>query len=92
MRIVIGVLLALGACSAERQPEEQAAAPEAADAEMPASAPAGTGQSSPLMAIPKDPAALKRLAAMGYTIHAEQDHLHAPGVTSCPQMGDSPVM
>lgn len=92
MRFILGVLLTLGACSAERQPEDKAASPEAAAAEIPAAAPAAAGVSSPLMAIPEDPEALKRLEAMGYTIHAAQGHLHAPGVAGCPQMGDSPVM
>lgn len=92
MRILVGVLLTLGACSAERQPEDQAALPKAAAAGIPAAAPAAPDSSSPLMAIPEDPEALKRLEAMGYTIHAEQGHLHAPGVTTCPQMGDGPVM
>ena len=27
---------------------------------------------------------------MGYTVH--EDHLHAPGVTSCPKMSENPVM
>lgn len=91
MRILIGLLLALGACSAERQSEQQSAVPDAAPAGIPAAA-AARAQSSPLMAIPEDPEALKRLEAMGYTIHAEQNHLHAPGVASCPQMGENPVM
>ena len=95
MRMIAGVLvLALGACGAERQPQDQSvsAPPAAAAAEIPAAANAVRAQTSPLMAIPDDPQALKRLEAMGYTIHAEQGHLHAPGVTSCPQMGDGPVM
>lgn len=92
MRFLIGLLLALGACSAEPQPEEQAALPEATAPGVPAAAAAAPDRSQPVMAIPEDPEALKRLKAMGYTIHAEQGHLHAPGVASCPQMGDSPVM
>lgn len=92
MRILLVALLGLGACSAERQPDDRTALPEAAAAGIPAAAPAAPDQSPPLMAIPEDPEALKRLEAMGYTIHAEQGHLHAPGVTSCPQMGDGPVM
>lgn len=92
MRIVVGLLLTLGACSAERQPQEQAASRQAAAPGIAAAAPAASAAASPLMAIPDDPEALKRLEAMGYTIHAEQGHLHAPGVTGCPQMGDDPVM
>ena len=92
MRVLVGVLLTLSACSAERQPDDRAASPEAAAAGTVAAAPAAAAASTPLMAIPQDPEALKRLEAMGYTIHAEQDHLHAPGVNNCPQMGDDPVM
>jgi hypothetical protein len=93
MRIAVVLVLALGACSEQGQPEGQAqsAQPALTPATMPAAA-ALPAQSSPLMTIPEDPDALKRLEAMGYTIHAEQEHLHAPGVTSCPKMGDDPVM
>ena len=94
MRMVVAVaVLGLCACDSERQPESHAATPPAAAAaaaEIPAAADAAPAQSSPLMAVPEDPAALKRLEAMGYTVHA--DHLHPPGVTNCPKMGDDPVM
>ena len=33
---------------------------------------------------------LKKVQAMGYTVH--EDHLHAPGVSTCPKAGDGPVM
>lgn len=92
MRLVALLLMTLAACSAERQPEEQAVLPEAAASGVPAAAAAAPERSPPIMAIPDDPEALKRLEAMGYTIHAEQGHLHAPGVANCPQMGDSGVM
>jgi hypothetical protein len=91
MRLVILLLLTLAACSGERQPEEQAALPEAAAPGVPAAAAAAPERSPPVMPIPDDPEALKRLEAMGYTVHAEQGHLHAPGVASCP-MSDSTVM
>jgi hypothetical protein len=35
-----------------------------------------------LIPIPKDRAQLARLVALGYTVH--QNHLHPPGVKSCP--------
>ena len=91
MRFIAGVLaLSLAAC-ADREPEEQAQVPAAAAAaEVPAAASANPAQSAPLMAIPDDPTALKRLQDMGYTIH--EDHLHAPGVTACPKMAENPVM
>jgi hypothetical protein len=94
MRLIVATLvLALGACGSENQPEEQgtSTAP-AATVEIPKPAAAISNQSAPLMAIPDDPEALKRLEAMGYTIHEEQGHLHAPGVTSCPAMGESAAM
>jgi hypothetical protein len=48
------------------------------------------GWKGPLMIpMPKDKAQLKRLLAMGYTIH--EDHLHAPGVIGCPKMSENPV-
>jgi hypothetical protein len=90
MRVATAILLLLGACS-ESQPEREAsAAAPAAAAELPTVAAASAPQTSPLMAMPEDAEALKRLQAMGYTVH--EDHLHAPGVTSCPKMGDDPVM
>ena len=82
MRILI-VLLALGACSQEpaanRAENAPAAAPMAAPVEQAA-----------LISVPKDPAQLKKLEGMGYTVH--EDHLHAPGVSTCPKMGDDPIM
>jgi hypothetical protein len=97
MRIIIAALL-LSACGQANQAEE-APAPETAEVPA-ASAPAQPmqpmqpkpGQSSPLMAIPEDPEAVKKLEAMGYTIHQDQGHLHAPGVTTCPMMGNDPVV
>lgn len=97
MRVFLGALLVgaqvlVGACAPEGQ-EGQAQSPElsAGKVEVPAAAAAAVpAASSQLMAIPDDPDALKRLEAMGYTIHG--DHLHAPGVTDCPKMGDGPVM
>ena len=83
------LLLALAACGrGESEPAEEAQArPPAVSA--PAARPAAT---QALMAIPTDPAALKRLVAMGYTVHREEGHLHAPGVKNCPTMADGPVM
>lgn len=89
MRLIIPTLvLALGACGSESQPQQQAGPTAPATT----AAAAVSGEPAPLMDIPTDPEALKRLEAMGYTIHAEQGHLHAPGLTSCPAMGDGPAM
>lgn len=84
------IAVLLTACSQHRQPQapqpEQRLKPVAIAAAMPSS-----GQSkTPLwIPIPKDKAQLQRLLAMGYKIH--EDHLHAPGVTSCPKMSENPV-
>jgi hypothetical protein len=88
MRIVLALLLLTG-CAQEREPE---AAESKTNVTPPAAAPAQPqpGQSSALMAIPEDPQAVAKLEAMGYTIH--EDHLHAPGVTTCPKMGNDPVV
>jgi hypothetical protein len=79
------LLLALAACSQQnhdRTAERKASPP-------PALLPAKMSKAALMIPIPKDPAQLKRLLAMGYTVH--EDHLHAPGVTSCPKMSENPV-
>jgi hypothetical protein len=95
MRLKLAVLvLALGACNGEREPQGEAASstPAPAPAPAPVAATAPAAQSSALLDIPDDAAALKRLTAMGYTVHEEQGHLHAPGVNGCPAMAGGPVM
>ncbi len=94
MRVTVLMLaLTLGACGSESPREEQtAAAPPAAAAMTPPAASAASSPAAQLMAIPDDPKALKRLTAMGYTVHEEQGHLHAPGLTGCPAMGGGPTM
>jgi hypothetical protein len=89
--ISMGALL-FGGC--EKSPAEEAQAP-AENSSAPAVA-ALPGMAAPaslppgLMALPEDPAAVKRLADLGYTVH--EDHLHAPGVKECPLMGNDPIM
>lgn len=86
------LLAALGACS--QQPEEQqrqSAAPAPVVApEPPAATPMASVQQAAMIDLPKDPAQLKRLETMGYTVHT--DHLHAPGVSVCPKMSGDPIM
>lgn len=90
MRLTVApLLLALGACGPESQPRQQAGPAPAATADFPTPAAASSAQ---LMALPDDPEVLKRLEAMGYTIHADQGHLHPPGMTSCPAMGEGAAM
>ena len=92
MRLIVPMfVLVLGACGSESEPrpqEQPAAAP--ASAAAPAAVPSASAQ--PMMAIPDDPQALQRLKDMGYTIHAEEGHLHAPGVDGCPAMGGGVAM
>lgn len=93
MRLIVAtIVLALGACGSQSDPRQQAApgASAAAPAKMPM--PKATATSAPLMGIPDDPAALKRLEEMGYTVHTDEGHLHAPGVDGCPAMGEGAAM
>lgn len=97
MRMSVAViLLAASACGRDGGEERNASPVEAVavdaagvDGAMPQ---ASVTQAAAMMAIPSDPQALKRLEAMGYTVHREEDHLHAPGVKGCPAMVDGPVM
>ncbi len=93
MRVIMGVLaLAVGACNEEAAREPVAAPPaETLAVEVPAAGGAIPIQAA-MMAIPSEPDALKRLEAMGYTVHQEENHLHAPGVKGCPAMAEGPVM
>lgn len=88
MRIFV-LLLLLGACS----PQPETEANEAAAVAPVTAAPRGAdpvARQAALMSVPKDPEAVKKLQAMGYNVH--DDHLHAPGVSACPKMGDDPIM
>ena len=80
-------VLALAACgkqesanSSHQHPSKPVAlpSPSAAQSAMPGKA----AMEMKLIPIPKDKAQLARLVEMGYTIH--QDHMHPPGVNSCP--------
>lgn len=86
--IIAATALLLAACG-QREQEQQAAAQPAAKAPAIPGMAAGQSKAALLLDIPADKAELKRLLAMGYTIH--EDHLHAPGVTSCPKMSENPV-
>lgn len=91
MRRLLPLLILLTACSDERQSEAEPAAaapPPPPVAATPAAQPAAM-QSEGLAELPTDPEQLKRMVAMGYTVH--EDHLHKPGVASCPKMGADPV-
>ena len=78
------LFLALASCSQRHeQTNQQQAGP------APAILPVKASKGALMIMIPKDQVQLKRLLAMGYTVH--EDHLHAPGVTSCPKMSENPV-
>lgn len=84
------LLILVSACAEDRPAEAdtQASAPAAAQSPMqvtPAAAPMAEG----LADIPQDKDQLRRLLAVGYTVH--MDHLHKPGVTGCPKMSDDPL-
>lgn len=88
---VVVIMLAAWACGRDGG-EERNASPVEAVAVNAAGAEGAMTQAAAMMAIPSDPQALKRLEAMGYTVHREEKHLHAPGVKGCPAMADGPVM
>lgn len=99
MRMSVAVIvLAACACGGDGGQERDASPPvEALPAEGAGAEGAMPTQASPtpasaMMPIPSDPQALVRLEAMGYTVHREEKHLHAPGVKGCPAMADGPVM
>lgn len=88
MKKLCCAMLLLAACSQHRQP--QAPQPHHEPVAIAAAMPSSGQSKTPLwIPIPKDKAQLQRLLAMGYKIH--EDHLHAPGVTSCPKMSENPV-
>lgn len=87
--LLMVMAMGVSACDSEPQAEE----PPRTEAVIAAPDPAGDRQSKPAQLIPKpkDQAELDRLTLAGYTPHA--DHLHAPGVKSCPlAQGNEAVM
>ncbi len=95
MRVSVAVIvLAVCACSGDGDPERDTSPSiGASTVDVPVASGAMPAQASAMMmAIPSDPEALKRLESMGYTVHREEEHLHAPGVKGCPAMAEGPVM
>jgi hypothetical protein len=92
-KLVLLAILLAGCSKAQQSLTRAAAAHSLASRVGPVSVPKSNKSKLPkgplMIPIPKDPAQLKRLLAMGYKIH--EDHLHAPGVTSCPKMSENPV-
>lgn len=90
MRQFCCAMLLLAACSQHRQPHAPQSSHHSEPVAIAAAMPSSGQSKTPLwIPIPKDKAQLQRLLAMGYKIH--EDHLHAPGVTSCPKMSENPV-
>lgn len=87
MKKFVVALVMLAACSQQKQPDPGPAPRQATAVTLPGNAPP---KQSLMLPIPKDHAQFERLLAMGYTVH--EDHLHAPGVTSCPKMSENPVL
>jgi hypothetical protein len=86
------VLLGLAACGQDKHSQTGPETRQVPSVSVPAKASmpaAGSPKRALMIPIPTDRAQLQRLLAMGYTIH--EDHLHAPGVTSCPKMSENPV-
>ena len=84
------IALMVSACSGEPQDNVAVRDPTAADAVLPAQGP--KSQPAQVVPLPKDQAELDRMILAGFTPHA--DHLHAPGVKSCPlaKEGNEAVM
>ena len=85
------LLIALTAIACDKKPQTNAAAlgPAAAEAILPPQGP--KSQPAKVVPLPKDQAELDRLILAGYTPH--ENHLHAPGVKSCPlAQGSDTVM
>ena len=80
IRIMLLVALGVSACNRQTPDDPQVAAPAAPDELLPGQAP--KAQSSGVVPKPEDEAQLDRMILAGYTPHA--DHLHPPGVKSCP--------
>ena len=91
MKRLLLMIVAIGAAACEAEPQADGLPkPELSTS---AALPADKRQTQPAKLIPKpkDQVELDRLILAGYTPHA--DHLHAPGVKSCPQsQGNEAVM
>lgn len=86
MKKLFVAFVMLAACSQQKETETRPASQQAIPVDLHGKT---LRKQSLMLPIPADHAQLERLLAMGYTVH--QDHLHAPGVTSCPKMSENPV-
>lgn len=84
-RLRIFFLLGVAACTKHANDHSAQPSKPATPPSLPASQSAMRGKAPmemKLIPVPKDKAQLARLVAMGYTVH--QNHMHPPGVNSCP--------
>jgi hypothetical protein len=79
-RLLLPIVLLASACDREPEASPAASTPAATESMLPEDA----RKSQPPSVVPKpaDQAELDRMILAGYTPHA--DHLHPPGVKSCP--------
>jgi hypothetical protein len=84
-RVILLLAVATTACNREAPDTTTAPQPAAPGVALPGEA--TVRQSAKVIPKPTDQAQLDRLILAGYTPHA--DHLHPPGVKSCPLAGGS---
>lgn len=84
------LLIALGLCACNREPERGDVTPAPTD--VMSSMPAAQSKALLVVPMPKEQAELDRMILAGYTPHGS--HLHPPGVKNCPlaQDGNEAVM
>ncbi len=81
------LLVAIGICACNREPEESAAAPMQATPGEVIATPAARSEAPLVVPLPKDQAEVDRMILAGYTPHG--NHLHPPGVKKCPLVQES---
>ena len=79
-RLMLLIALTASGCDTETQGDAAARAPAAPEAVL--TTEARQSQPPKVVPMPKDQAELDRMILAGYTPHA--DHLHPPGVKTCP--------
>lgn len=85
------LLIALGTCACNREPQESAAAPKLTALNEVLATPVAQSKAPLVVPLPKDQAELDRMILAGYTPHG--NHLHPPGVKNCPlAQGSEAVM
>ena len=88
-KLILLLAISIAACEREAPDTTAVSPPMAPDAILPGQAP--TKQSASVVPKPEDQAQLDRMILAGFTPHA--DHLHPPGVKSCPlSKGNEVVM